>query len=184
VRTAGTPLNSFPIDGRFKVTSTIDALNAGTEIDVPVMIGANSGEQGMDGARTIAKLTGDSGAGAWLYQFAYVPDFRSTEWANGAVHSAELLFSFDSADTSSWASSAGGKINDEDRAVAKRVNSCWVAFYKMDPDAKSFTCADGFTWPAYTEAEDNAVRFEDKPMLVESKTIANGPPMSTSAPAN
>jgi len=184
LRTAGTPLNSFPIDGRFKVTSTIDALNAGTEIDVPVIVGANSGEQGMNGARTIAKLTGDSGAGAWLYQFAYVPDFRSAEWANGAVHSAELLFSFDSADTSSWASSAGGKIDDVDRAVAKRVNSCWVAFYKMDPEAKSFTCADGFAWPAYDDAEDNAVRFEDKPMLVESKTIPNGPPMATGAAAN
>lgn len=185
IRSAGTPLNSFPIDGRFKMISTIDALNGGTETDVPVMIGANSGEQGMDGARTIAKLAGDSGAGAWLYQFAYVPEFRSAEWANGAVHSAELLFSFDSADTSSWAASAGGKINDKDRAVAKRVNSCWVAFYKMDPTAKSFTCADAFTWPAYTDAEDNAVRFEDVPKLVESTTIPNGPPMSTgSAPAN
>jgi para-nitrobenzyl esterase len=185
LRSAGTTLNSFPTDGRFKTISTIDALNAGTELDVPVLIGANSGEPGMDAARTIAKLAGDSGAGAWLYQFAYVPEFRSTEWANGAVHSAELLFSFDSPDTSSWAASAGGKINDEDREVAKRVNSCWVAFYKMDAQAKSFTCADGFTWPAYTDAEDNAVRFEDVPKLVQSKTIPNGPPMATSsAPMN
>jgi len=179
IRTAGAPLNSFPIDGRFKTISTIDALNAGTEIDVPLMIGANSGEPGMDGARTIAKLAGDSGAGAWLYQFAYVPEFRSSEWANGAVHSAELLFAFDSPDTSSWAASASGKVNDDDRAVAKRVNSCWVAFYKMDPTAKSFTCADGFTWPAYTDAEDKAARFEATPKLVESKSIPNGPPMAT-----
>jgi para-nitrobenzyl esterase len=148
------------------------------------MIGANSGEPGMDSARTVAQLAGDTGAGAWLYQFAYVPKFRSTEWANGAVHSAELLFAFDSPDTSSWAASAGGKISDEDREVAKRVNSCWVAFYKMDPEAKSFTCADGFTWPAYTEEEDNAVRFEDVPKLVKSMTIPNGPPMSTTAPMN
>jgi para-nitrobenzyl esterase len=185
LRTAGTALNSFPADGRFKLASTIDALNAGTELDVPLMIGANSGEPGMDAARTIAKLAGDSGAGSWLYQFAYVPEFRRTEWANGAVHSAELLFAFDSPDTSSWAASAGGKINDDDRAVAKLVNSCWVAFYKMEPDAKSFTCADGFTWPAYTDSDDKAVRFEDVPKLVESKTIPNGPPMPmTSAPAN
>jgi para-nitrobenzyl esterase len=182
IRAAGIPLNSFPIDERFKTISTIDALNAETELDVPVMIGANSGETGMDAARTVAKLAGDSGAGAWLYQFAYVPEFRSAEWANGAIHSAELLFSFDSPDTSTWSASAGGKINDEGRAVAKRVNSCWVAFYKMDPQAKSFTCADGFTWPAYTDEEDKAVRFEDVPKLVESKTIPNGPPMSTSAP--
>jgi len=62
------------------------------------------------------------------------------------------------------------------------VNSCWVAFYKMDPQAKSFTCADGFTWPAYTDAEDKAVRFENVPKLVDSKSIPNGPPMTTSAP--
>ncbi len=182
LRAAMTPLNSFPIDERFKTIATIDALNAGTEHDVPVMVGANSGESGMDAARTIAKLAGDSGAGAWLYQFAYVPEFRSGEWANGAIHSAELLFSFDSPDTSSWAASAGGKIDDEGREVAKRVNSCWVAFYKMDPQEKSFTCADGFTWPAYTEADDQAVRFEDVPKLVDSKTIPNGPPMPTSTP--
>ena len=64
LRTAMVPLNSFPSDGRFKTTATIDALNAGTETDVSLMIGANSGEQGMDGARTIAGLAGDSGAGA------------------------------------------------------------------------------------------------------------------------
>jgi len=185
LRSANTPLNSFPIDDRFKQISTVDALNAETELDVPVLVGANSGETGMDAARTLAKLAGDSGAGAWLYQFAYVPEFRSKEWANGAIHSAELIFSFDSVDTSSWAASAGGKIDDEGRAVAKRVNSCWVAFYKMDPKAKSFTCADGFTWPAYTEAQDKAVRFEDVPKLVASKTIPNGPQMSTSsAPMN
>jgi hypothetical protein len=28
-----------PVDGNFKTTATVDALNAGTEIDVPVMIG-------------------------------------------------------------------------------------------------------------------------------------------------
>ena len=182
LRAASTPLNSFPIDDRFKTISTIDALNAGTEHDVPVLVGANSGETGMDAARTIAKLAGDSGAGAWLYQFAYVPEFRRAEWTNGAIHSAELLFAFDTPDTSSWAVSATGKLDDEGRAVAKRVSSCWVAFYKMDPQAKSFSCADGFTWPAYTDAEDKAVRFEDVPKLVDSKSIPNGPPMPTGAP--
>lgn len=165
-----------PIDGKFKTTSTLDALNGGTEIDVPVLIGSNSGEGGFDGARTIAKLAGDTGAGAWLYQFAYVPAFRKAEWAKGAIHSAEMMFTFDSIDSSSWAASATGKADANDRAVAKRVNSCWVAFYKMDPKAKSLTCADGFFWPAYTDANDDAAQFLDKPKLVKSKTIPNGPP--------
>ena len=47
---------------------------------------------------------------------------------------------------------------------------------KMDPKAKSLTCADGFTWPAYTEAGDDAARFEATPKLVKSKTLPNGPP--------
>jgi len=165
-----------PIDGRFRTTSTIDALNAGTEIDVPVMVGSNSGEGGFDAARTLAKLAGDSGAGAWLYNFAYVPSFRRGEWKEGTIHSGELMFSFDSLDTSSWAATATGRAGFTDFAVAKQVNSCWVAFYKMDPNAKSLTCADGFNWPAYTDAGDDAAQFWDKPKLVKSKTVRNGPP--------
>jgi para-nitrobenzyl esterase len=140
------------------------------------MIGSNSGEGGFDGARTIAKQAGDTGAGAWLYNFAYVPAFRKNEWKKGAIHSAELMFSFDSIDTSSWGASASGKADDADRAMAKKVNSCWVAFYKMDLKAKSLTCAGGFTWPAYTDAGDDAAQFAETPKLVKSKSVPNGPP--------
>jgi para-nitrobenzyl esterase len=140
------------------------------------MIGSNSGEPGFDGARTIAKEAGDTGAGAWLYHFAYVPEFRKADWKRGAIHSAELMFAFDSLDTSSWASGPGGKADAKDRAVAKRVNSCWVAFYKMDPKAQSLTCAGGFTWPSYSDAGDDAAEFGETPRLVKSKTIPNGPP--------
>jgi len=168
-----------PLDGRFRPISTIDALNAGTEIDVPVMVGANSGEGGFDAARMLAKLSGDSGAGAWLYHFAHVPAFRKSEWKQGAIHSAEIMFSFDSLDTSSWTMNANGKADYTDFMVAKQVNSCWVAFYKMDPKAKSIACANGFTWPAYTDAADQAAQFTDKPAVVKSKTIPNGPPRQT-----
>lgn len=164
------------IDGRFRPVATVDALNAGTEIDVPVLVGSNSGEGGFDPARTIAKLAGDTGAGAWLYHFAYVPGFRRDEWKDGAIHSAELMFTFDSIDTSSWASSRSGKADAADREVAKLVNSCWIAFYKMDPRAKSLTCANGVTWPAYTDAADDAMQFTNQARLVKSKTIPNGPP--------
>lgn len=172
---------SSPIDNRFRTIATVDALNAGTEIDVPVMIGSNSGEGGFDNARKVARLAGDSGAGAWLYHFAYVPAFRHNEWKSGAIHSAELMFTFDSIDTSGWAVSASGKADAADRAVAKLVNSCWIAFYKMDPKAKSLTCANGVTWPAYTEAADDVLQFRDKPQLVKSKTISDGPPRPVSA---
>lgn len=165
-----------PIDKRFRTIATVDALNAGTEIDVPVMVGSNSGEGGFDAARTVAKLAGDAGAGAWLYHFAYVPAFRRGEWKEGAIHSAELMFTFDSIDTSGWAVSKAGKADAADRAVAKLVNSCWLAFYKMDTKAKSLSCAGGVTWPAYTDGADDAIQFKDNAQLVKSKTIRNGPP--------
>ena len=167
---------SSPIDNRFRTISTADALNAGTEIDVPVLVGSNSGEGGFEAARTVAKLAGDSGAGAWLYHFAYVPAFRQGEWKEGAIHSAELMFTFDSIETSSWALSKSGKADAADRAVAKLVHSCWIGFYKMDPSAKSLTCANGVAWPAYTDAADQALQFKAKPQLVQSKSIRNGPP--------
>jgi para-nitrobenzyl esterase len=168
-----------PIDGKFKTTSTVDALNAGTEIDVPVMVGSNSGEGGFNGARTVAKLAGDSGAGAWLYHFAYVPEFRKADWKNGAIHSAELMFSFDTIDTSSWGMSATGKADAADRAMAQKVNSCWVAFYKMDPKSKSLSCAGGFSWPAYTDAADDAAQFTNAgPKLAKAKTLPSGPPQN------
>jgi para-nitrobenzyl esterase len=165
-----------PIDNRFRTLATVDALDAGSEIDVPVMVGSNSGEGGFDNARKVAKLAGDSGAGAWLYHFAYVPAFRQNEWKSGAIHSAELMFTFDSIDTSGWAVSTSGKADEADRAMAKLVHSCWTAFYKMDPKAKSLTCANGANWPAYTEAADEALQFKDKPQIVKSVTISNGPP--------
>jgi len=118
-------------------------------------------------------------AGAWLYHFAHVPAFRSSEWKQGAIHSAEIMFSFDSLATSSWAMTANGKADAMDISVAKQMNSCWVAFYKMDPKAKSLTCADGFNWPAYTDAADDAAQFADKPRLVKSKSVRNGPPPQT-----
>jgi para-nitrobenzyl esterase len=171
------------LDGRFRTQSTQDAFDAGTEIDVPVMVGSNAGEGGFNGARTVAKLAGAKGAGAFLYQFAYTPAWR-TEWKNGPIHSGELMFSFDSLGTSSWAQGPNGKADANDTAVAKRVNSCWIAFYRMDPKAKSLTCADGFTWPSYTDANDEAARFETTPKLVKSKTLPNGPPPAASAAAS
>jgi para-nitrobenzyl esterase len=169
-----------PNDGRFRIVTTADALKAGTEIDVPVLVGANSGEPGFDAARSVAALTGDTGAGAWLYHFAYVPGFRRGEWQQGAIHSAELMFSFDSIDTSGWATGPLGKADAADRAVAKRVSSCWIAFYKMPANAKSLTCAEGTNWPAYTDASDDAMQFSDTARIVKSKTLPSGPPRAGS----
>ena len=66
---------SGPIDGRFRTTATVDAFDAGTATYVPLFIGSNNGEGGFDGARKVAGLM-SAKAPAFLYQFAYVPEWR------------------------------------------------------------------------------------------------------------
>jgi para-nitrobenzyl esterase len=162
-----------PIDARFKTKSTQDAFSSGTANYVPLIIGSNNGEGGFDGARAVATAM-SAKAPVYLYQFAYVPEWRKKEQPQGAPHSAEIVYVFDSWNTTSLR--VGGTIQPIDREVAKRVSSCWAAFAKSDVKAKSLTCADGFNWPAFTEAGDDAARFEAKPSLVKSKSLPNGPP--------
>jgi para-nitrobenzyl esterase len=161
-----------PIDGRFKTQSTLDAFEKGTAHYVPLLIGSNNGEGGFDGARKTAAFM-SAKAPAYLYQFAYVPEWRKSAQPQGAPHSAEIVYVFDS-----WKHSSSGdpRVNATDEAVAKRVNSCWVAFAKADVKAKSLHCADGFHWNSYSDSGDDAAIFEAKPKLAKSKTLPNGPP--------
>ncbi len=161
-----------PIDGRFRTKATVDAFADGSATYVPLFIGSNNGEGGFDGARRVATLM-SAKAPAFLYQFAYVPQWRKSEQPQGAPHSAEIVYVFD---TWKYSSSRDPRVNDTDRKVAQRMNSCWVAFAKAPLDARSLNCADGFTWPSYTEANDQAAVFAEKPSLVKAQTLPNGPP--------
>ena len=67
-----------------------------------------------------------------------------------------------------------------DRDVAKRVNACWEAFAKADVTSKSLTCGDGFKWPAFTEAGDDAAQLGGVFTVVKSKTLPHGPPALSS----
>lgn len=163
---------SGPIDGRFRTQTTVDAFEKGTATYVPLLIGSNNGEGGFDGARKTAAYMGAK-APAFLYQFAYVPEWRKPAQPQGAPHSAEIVYVFDSWN---YSSSGDPRVNDTDRAVAKRVSSCWVAFAKAAPNVKALTCADGFKWPSYTAASDDAAVLAEKPSIVKSATLKNGPP--------
>ena len=162
-----------PVDGRFKTQSTADAFQKGTANYVPLLIGSNNGEGGFDGARTVATAM-SAKTPVFLYQFAYVPEWRKQAQPQGAPHSAEIVYVFDAWDQTSLRVEGG--VLPEDRDMARRVNSCWVAFAKADVGAKSLRCGDGFTWPAFTEAGDDAARFGREFELVKSKTLPNGPP--------
>ena len=162
----------FTPDERFKPRSTIDALRAGEEIDVPLLVGSNAGEGGFAAARTFAALAGDTGAPAFLYRFDHVPAFRASEWTNGPIHSAELMFAFDTIDMSSW---GGDRADATDRALARKMNSCWVAFAKMPAESRRFTCADGFTWQPASGSQA-AVFAGSGPTMQNASEFPDGPP--------
>lgn len=165
------------VDGRFRTASTVDALKAGTAIDVPLIIGSNNGEAGADNARTVAVLAA-SGAPSYLYQFQYVPQWRKAQQPKGAPHSAELVYVFDS-----WATSAygGPSVTPKDRQVSRRVNSCWVAFAKTTKPPTSLICADGFQWPRYSQQNDAIVLFGEMPQVGKAASIPKfEPPPRTS----
>jgi para-nitrobenzyl esterase len=161
-----------PVDGRFRTKATVDAFADGSATYVPLLIGSNNGEGGFDGARKAAGLM-SAKAPAFLYQFGYVPEWRKPAQPQGAPHSAEIVYAFDS-----WKYSSSGdpRVNDTDRKVAQRVNSCWVAFAKAPANVKSLSCAEGFTWPSFTTASDDAAVFAEKPSVTKSASLKNGPP--------
>jgi para-nitrobenzyl esterase len=155
------------IDGRLMKTAAGDALKSGAAIDVPLIVGTNSGESGADAARTVAGLAA-SGAPSYLYQFTYVPEWKKAAQPNGAPHSAEIVYVFDSWSTSI---SGGSSVTANDRLVSARVHSCWVAFAKASPGAKSLNCADGFSWPAYTKENDAIAVFGEKPGVQKAASV-------------
>jgi carboxylesterase type B len=106
-----------------------------------------------------------------------VPEWRTKEQPQGAPHSAEIVYVFDSWDHTSLR--VAGTVQPADRDVAKRVNSCWVAFAKAPANAKSLSCGAGFSWPAFTDGGDDAARLGATFEVVKSKTLPNGPSRET-----
>lgn len=160
------------LDGRVKQQSIIDAFAAGREIDVPFIIGTNSDEGRLNGTQRVATYA-MSGAPVWQYFFDYVPDWRRADQPNGVPHAGEIPYVFD---TLAADRTGGARMTDKDRAVAARVHSCWVAFAKAPPGARSLTCADGFVWPARTEANGRAVaHFQERPAIVPADTLRSPP---------
>jgi para-nitrobenzyl esterase len=158
------------IDGRIRTTATRDGFASGATHDVPVMVGSNNGERGAGAAKELADLAAATGkATAWQYYFTYVPGWRAAQQPKGAIHSAEIAYAFDSLKTSTF--SGGPQTTDADHAVARRMNSCWVAFAKAPVTARSLTCADGFVWPARTAENDAIAVFGATPKLEKATPI-------------
>jgi para-nitrobenzyl esterase len=90
-------------------------------------------------------------ARAWLYYFSYVRVVRRGK-IPGANHTSENPYVFDS---QMGIPNYANEIVDEDRALARTMHSCWVAFAKTGVP----TCAGAPAWPAYSTAGDRLMEF-------------------------
>jgi para-nitrobenzyl esterase len=101
-------------------------------------------------ARWIAREASAT-APAFLYAFTYVRVNKRGKLP-GANHTSEIPYVFDS---QMAVPIYRLEIQDEDRAMAARVHSCWVAFAKTGAPA----CAGGPDWPAYAAGSDQLMEF-------------------------
>jgi para-nitrobenzyl esterase len=88
---------------------------------------------------------------SWLYYFSYVRVVRRGRLP-GANHASEIPYVFDS---QGLVPNYSAEITDEDRAMAKVVHSCWVAFAKTGVP----TCTGAPAWPAYARSSDRLMEF-------------------------
>lgn len=160
------------LDGRAKTQSIMDSFAGGTAIDVPMIIGTNSDEGRLSGTQRVATHA-MSGAPVWQYFFDYVPDWRRSEQPNGAPHAAEIPYVFD---TLAKDRTGGERMTPRDHAVGAYIHSCWVAFVKAPPATQTLSCANGFEWPARTEANGQTVAiFQDRPSLGKAPQLRSPP---------
>jgi para-nitrobenzyl esterase len=160
-------------DGKIKTVNTRDGFANGGTFDVPLIVGSNNGEAGLDRATEMVNLA-SSGAPSFQYFFTYVPEWRKAEQPNGAPHSAEIPYAFASLATS--ATAGGSRVTARDHAVAARMNSCWVAFAKAPVTARSLTCADGFVWPSRTKDNDAVAVFDERPAVGKAAELKSSAP--------
>jgi para-nitrobenzyl esterase len=163
----------FP-DGRLMGQTPSQALVRGGFDDVPLIIGANSGEDSLMGpqrdntpeetARRIAfgdqimvaparwiAAKAAKGKPAWLYHFSYVGT-RFRPAVTRAAHAAEIQYVFEY-----WGRRTPmSVVSDQDRAMARAMNACWAAF------ARTGTPACEPAWPAYDPARDELLEFGDQ----------------------
>jgi para-nitrobenzyl esterase len=91
-----------------------------------------------------------SGAPSFLYHFDYTVEMRRGE--GGANHGAEIPYVFATVDA---VPALRGFISARDRAMAKAMSACWVAFAAHGKPA----CEGAPVWPAYDPQRDELLKF-------------------------
>jgi para-nitrobenzyl esterase len=155
-------------DGRLMTETASQAFAAGRANDVPLIIGSNSGEDSLLGARpaTVAErdaftdrimggparwvaAKASKGKPSWLYHFSYIGG-RFRPGMTRAAHAAEIQYVFEY-----WGRRTPmSVVTDEDKAMASLMHACWVAFARTGAPR----CGDA-AWPAYTPAKDQLMEF-------------------------
>jgi para-nitrobenzyl esterase len=163
---------SVVVDGYVLPQSAHDIFKSGKQHDVPLIVGANEGEEGefKNNVPTLANLMSSTAKSkTYVYNFAHVP----TGWRNlpcVAFHGLELPYVFGyipqglTSPTLLFLSTRGGCTTREpgpdqtDHVVADNTMRMWAAFAKTgNPSVKGL-----IDWPAYTEQNDTYLRIGQK----------------------
>lgn len=167
------------VDGKLLPQTPTQAFADGKAIDVPLIIGSNSGEDSLMRELGMAPASGDKaaetaarqaftdrafgaparwiaaraskGRPAWLYHFSYIGSRFRPMGMTRAAHAAEIQYVFEY-----WGRRTPlSAVAPDDRAMATLMHSCWVAFAKTEIP----TCASGPAWPAYGPGPDQLMEF-------------------------
>lgn len=160
------------LDGRVKVQTIADAYEQAGVQDVLLTLGTNSDEGRLVGTNTIATLAEGKGP-VWQYFFDYVPAALRDKHPNGAPHSGELPFVFNTLDTYP---ALAARITDDDRRAAALIHSCWKAFARARPGDLTLECGEGFSWPARSADNEHAAAiFQAEPELQPATSLRSPP---------
>ncbi len=160
------------LDGYVKAQSIADSFADGNAIDVPMIIGTNSDEGRLRGTQMVATYA-QSGAPVFQYFFDYVPDWRRQEQPNGAPHAAEIPYVFNNLELDRR---IGERATAKDKTVATNMHSCWVAFAFMPTNSTEINCAEGFKWPARTDANKKTVAILQQRFSLGQANELRSPP--------
>jgi para-nitrobenzyl esterase len=94
-------------------------------------------------------------ASTWRYYFSYVPTDLRSQWADGVPHGGEIAFVMNTVDLDQ---AIAGKLNNGDRAMAKRVSSYWLEFARSGTPSSVNSPA----WPTYSLMDDKTLNFGEK----------------------
>ncbi len=158
------------LDGRVRTVTTGQGLQDGTTVDIPLMIGSTKAEFFGDSVYALANAAARRNKSpVWQYFFDYVPEALKDKLPKGPPHASELPFVFDTLNHSRFV--APDLVTDQDRLVARQVNSCWIAFAKAPVGTRTLKCDGGFDWGEHTIANDAIALFGREPLMTKAKPL-------------